>query len=434
VNLKDGVGQVYGLINYNPQLAAYRDIVATRMAALYGQVNGEAKWLFLQREVAFPVYADVVGSASITSAWTNGSITVTVNGVAGGTHWRGQTIAAPDGTWYAIAEVTLTSSTQTTIYLATIETFEPAAYAGSTVASSADFSIRFDRYALPHDCLEPLGWKDDEDPRRSIPFIDRRRAEELLLDRDLAGDVDYFIEDDHVQDRAPDLPFTLTVSSGGSLAGIVEYEYGYTFTYCGRESAMSMTVRATTTNANKTIAIAGMEDTQVSAALTGRWKNLYRRDVTNNGRWLRLATGLADSATTFTDDNSPAPSNLESLVYYPQGPRQYVRPYFKAGADDTLRLRYTFTPRPLAADADVPVWPPIYHALLVYRTIEEIAMQANQTALATVYTRKAAALDGQMKNDKRCIERSNRDRVRRAGFGDRGGYPSARYGRIDFDG
>jgi hypothetical protein len=288
------------------------------------------------------------------------------------------------------------------------------------VAPTINWSVQFRRYALPANCSQPLGFMDRADNRGRLVFIDRRKEESLFLDRDDTGDSFTIIEDDHQNDRAPEPGLVATVSGAGanSLSANTTYQYCYTYENEGRESPPSQIVEATTTGANRTISLNGIENMNIGAISTGRLKNVYRRDVTNSGRWLRRTSNLAEITTTLVDDGVPAPSFDDALVLFNQEPRQYVRAWYTAGDDRELRLRYLVKTRRLQADNDTPLWPETYHHLLVYRTMQDVCAQHGMDGQATMWERRGNDVLRRMRD--KWLARQDRTIVRQ-GFDAAGG-------------
>lgn len=378
MNLRDIIEEVNNLLDYNPDLQPYKDAVSRTVSRHYQEISTVAPWLFMQNVVQFPVYATYTPTAGQTVSITTPTRTVVFTGIAPRPEWVGMVFVGPDGNSYRINRVFGT------------DIFIDPFYLGPTIAGSASWSIQFDRYALPADCSEPLGFMDRENDRGRLLFIDRRREEDLFLNADDGGDVFALIEDLHISDRPPEYALGAALAAGGTLPVGTEFEYCYTFTLQGRESPPSIPVTAPKITAgNQTVSVTGFEDTRDPAGLvTGVLKNLYRRNKNGNGRWLRLVTGILEATTSYTDNGSVTPSQAESNVLAPQEPRQYVRGYYTAESDAKLELRYLRKPRRLQADSDVPLWPEQYHVLLVYRTLQDICMQSGMTNQATMYERR----------------------------------------------
>ncbi len=408
MNLKDIIEEVNNLLDYNPDLQPYKDAVSRTVSRHYQEISALRPWLFMQNVVPFPVFATVTPTASQTVAITPPTFTATFTGISPQQYWVGALFNAPDGNAYRITRV------------AGASVFFGPAYAGPAVAGSSAWKIAFDRYALPPDCADPLGFMDRENDRGRLLFIDRRREEELFLDVKDGGDVFVMVEDLHISDRPPEYAMSAVLAAGGTLPVGTEFEYCYTFTLEGRESPPSIPVTAPKITAgNQTVTLAGLESTLSGALFTGVLKNLYRRNKSGNGRWLRLQTGLLEGVVTYTDDGSVAPPTGESAVLAPEEPRQYVRAYYTAASDAKLELRYLRKPRRLQADSDVPLWPEQYHVLLVYRVLQDICMQSGMTGQATMYERRAN--DVMRRMESRWLARNDKNLIRQ-GFS-YGGFP-----------
>jgi hypothetical protein len=417
VNLRDIIEEVNNLLDYNPDLQPYKDAVSRTASRHYQEISTVRPWLFMQNVTTFPVYATFKPAAGQTVTITPPTFTVTFAGIAPLQSWVGAVFNAPDGNTYRIIRVFGT------------DIFIGPAYAGPAVVASGTWSISFDRYALPPDCSEPLGFMDRENDRGRLLFIDRRREEELFLNADDGGDVFVMIEDLHISDRTAEFPMGAVLAAGGTLPVGTEFEYCYTFTLEGRESPPSIpTTAPKITAGNQTVTLSSIESTLSGGLQTGVLKNLYRRNKTANGRWLRLQTGLLESVTTYSDDGSVSPPTGEAAVLAPQEPRQYVRAYYTAESDAKLELRYLRKPRRLQADSDVPLWPEQYHVLLVYRTLQDICMQSGMTGQATMYERRANDVMRRMEG--KWLARSDKNLIRQGftyggiGYFERWGNPA----------
>jgi hypothetical protein len=399
VNLRDIIEEVNNLLDYNPDLQPYKDAVSRTVSRHYQEISTVKPWLFMQNVATFPVYATVTPTATQTVTITPPTFTVTFAGITPLQSWVGAVFTGPDGNSYRIIRVFGSDA------------FIGPAYAGPAVAASNSWQVSFDRYALPPDCSEPLGFMDRENERGRLLFIDRRREEELFLNADDGGDVFVMIEDLHISDRTAEYPMGAALAAGGTLPVGTEFEYCYTFTLEGRESPPSIpTTAPKITLGNQTVDLSSLESTLSGGLQTGVLKNLYRRNKTGNGRWLRLQTGLLESVTTYSDDGSVSPPTGESAVLAPQEPRQYVRAYYTAEDDAKLELRYLRKPRRLQADSDVPLWPEQYHVLLVYRTLQDICMQSGMTGQATMYERRANDVMRRMEG--KWLARSDKNLIR----------------------
>ena len=431
MNFKELRQEVNSALDYNPDLAAYRDQVSRVLNRHYIRISAQYPWLFLQKAEDMNLKAKVEGSA------TTGTIEITAandrlvtgTGTAFDPSWEGQTFLI--GT----DEFTIGKVVSTTVLYLAVES--AAVGAGST-----NWSVEFRRYALPTQCSEILGIMSRADDRGRLMFIDRRKEEEHYLDRDTTGDPILFIEDDHMTTRAPIEALTLVVATSGGATGTAlknstEYEYCYTFDFEGIESPPSLVATATTAaTGDPQITVSGFENTQWwdsdtgagSGALvnSGKYKNLYRRDKTNSGRWVRVAS-LASADVDFVDDellvgNSTDAAKLDVynhddyFILAPHQPVQHIRAWYTAGTDIAVEIRYAAAVQRMQADFDVPAWPTQYHHLLVYKSLEDICMQHGMIGQSQLYERRSREMLRSMKD--KWLARQARQFIRR-GFDDK---------------
>jgi hypothetical protein len=267
-------------------------------------------------------------------------------------------------------------------------------------ANNTSWSIKTDKVRLARDCIQPLGYIDRAGERGRLVAISRRK-EELYLSPEgngAEGDVWWMVDGDFPYDRAPDSTLNGSATAGGSLAASSIYEYCYTITYEGREGPPSTITTITTTAANLTASLTGIEDVRGSGPVaSGKLKTVYRRQVSSgnisqgnvNGRWLRLSTSLTEAATTFTDDGSTTPSSDDAVALHYEGPYQFIRPRWFPAADATLRVRYLKRPRKLISDADVLEGPPVLWKLVLLRAAMEICGTNSELAKAQGWAAQA---------------------------------------------
>jgi len=429
VNFKELRQEVNSALDYNPDLAAYRDQVSRVVNRHYIRISAQYPWLFLQKAEDMNLKAKVEGSAGVTAAVAAGNnrLVVGVNTTFDAS-WEGQTFII-GGDEYTIGKVTTTTAMYVTQEI-------------PTTTATTSWSVEFRRYALPTQCSEILGIMSRADDRGRLMFIDRRKEEEHYLDRDTTGDPILFIEDDHMTTRAPIEAPNLTVGTASvspttALKNSNEYEYCYTFDFEGIESPPSLVATATTNSTgNPQITVDRLEDTQWwdsdtgagsgALVLSGKYKNLYRRDKTNSGRWVRIAS-LTSALKGFTDDeiligNSGETGKLDVynhddyFTLYSLQPVQHIRAWYTAGTDIAVEIRYAAAVQRMQADFDVPEWPTQYHHLLVYKSLEDICMQHGMIGQSQLYERRSREMLRAMKD--KWLARQARQFIRR-GFDDK---------------
>ena len=418
MNLKSIVQRIYDKIDYNPDVAEYKDGVVRRVADYYEEVNADLPWLFLQKTYALQPKATVEGSSTATVSIGTGAGNrrlVTGTGTSFADYYDGMTFTGPDGADYPIGMVT----SATAMYLTT-------PYASGVVTNSPTWSVSFPRWPLPADCTDVLSIVDNENDRGKLAWVDRDRAERDYYDVDTTGAPRFAIEDDHVVDRPPPTPPGLANGStaGSNLNAATEYEYCYTFLYNGRESPPSSTAKITTlATATEEVVISGMEDSSWTDGATpnlatSRLKNIYRRNATDNGPWYLVKARLGSSTTTHTDTRvipgTGTSGDIETIpILLEQGPRRYVRLWFTNNSNtEKLTVRYLFRPPRLTADSDAPVWPVPYHHLLVFLVMDDMWSTHGNLQEAEHWRARAKELKRRMRA--RCLASEDRQWRRRS--------------------
>ena len=422
-SLSELIQRVHDQLDYNPDLQQYKDSVARRINDHYLSVSDNDHWLFLQKTSLMHLKKEVTGSSTSTISITTAHPRKVVGtGTAFSSAMEGQTFVDPNNA----EEITIGKVVSNT------EMYLTAGHVGAAITNADGWKVKFDRYALPPDCVEALGFMDRDDNRGRLRFIDRRREEIEFLDVDDTGEPFVVIEDDHLNMRQPFSALTAVASKAGIGSGLLpnnEYEYMYTFLYAGRQSPPSPVTSVETTADLTHVVLSGFEDTTYMEGTAHKesykQKRLYRRDKTNNGRWLKVADVDA-GATSYSADDELLPVYAEDFdhVTYQleRGPRQHVRLWFTADEDRTIEIRYQRRPMRLQADSDHPHWPVQYHHLLVYLVLQDVMMQHGALNQAQLWGRRAADLLKRMRN--RYLSRTDRKFIRR-GFDNR--RPSLRF-------
>ena len=310
MNVKELRQRIFDQMDYFPDLQQYRDSVVRRMNDRYQELCDSAHWLFLQKKQDFQIRAQIDGLQDTAAPSNEIKIQVsssnarllTAVGFVPSVEMLGQTFT-DDATG---DEFTIVGISGARFFI----------HANTSITTATDYynwKITFNKFMLPEDCIEVLGYVDRDADRGKLLFVSSRREEFAYLDSDTTGDSVAIIEDDHILD---DPPFSnplagaiVSSATGNGLAPSTTYEYKYTIYQEGRESPPSLPVQVTTgTVGPQAVVLSNLDDTgwfnAPSAATTldsGIIKLVYRRDITNDGRWFLV--GSADSTTvTFTDE------------------------------------------------------------------------------------------------------------------------------------
>ena len=439
--------RIFDQMDFNPDIQQYRDSVVRRINDHYQRISDSAHWLFLQKEAKLQLRQNITGSSSkiITVGAANTRKVNPAQGFDFTLEMEGQTLVDEDGTEFRIIRV----QDKDTMFIEPLRlgdidnVLDPSVgWVKATNSFITSYTIRFDRFALPRDCIEVLGFIDRDDDRGRLLQVDRKREEMAYLDRDNQGEPVAIIDDEMIIDEPP-LEFpqgnTTEVGGGAGLDGTptsgfnvvnqhttstennltpnTTYEYFYTIYREGRESPRSKVI-SVTTNAtdNSENVLSNLENTGWNSADTpsyldsGKQKIIYRRDKTNDGPWFMI--GVASSTTTTFTDSTLYPSNDFQHLKYSEfrfndhdairryddhGPRQYIRVWYSPGSDRKVHMRYHRRPRDLVSDLHVPEWPRQYHHLLVYLTLEDMFLQMQETQQAGIFRSRAEQMITQMR-------------------------------------
>lgn len=261
------------------------------------------------------------------------------------------------------------------------------------------------------------------------------------------------------------------VNAAVTLEAGVTYEYCYTFLYCGIESPPSP-VSSIKLTKGAPVELRGLIDTrsvyadydppltsgaaEPSDQPSGMYKRIYRRKVDGDvspidqgfQRWHHIADvgeaagvdpahAIYDVGRKIRGDAGYAVEPIflgwpgsdrtqknrwtyhdgqmhKLIVLDESGPRQSIRAYRRPSSDMDVEVRYLRRPRRLVADADTPEWPPQFHHLLVYKTLQDVCLQHGMTSHSQLYEKRAEELLDRMRQ--KHLSRPDRMYVR-SGFG-----------------
>ena len=427
MNVREIRQRVFDQMDYFPDLQQYRDSVVRRMNDRYQEINDQVHWLFLQKEKELQLRKKVSGGTS-AGVYVGGNIRkLTCTGFTPTPEMAGQKIVDGNGNEFVIIRTAQDTSSSSTFYIFVEPSVDGQAtgYDSSFTSGSPDrgFTITFERFQLPSDCIEVLGIMDRDNDRGRLSLLSRKREETAYLDRDNVGSPSVSIDDEFFLDPLPTNSPTLAGATGGNLLVSTTYAYKYTILREGRQSAPSNEVEVTLSSAQNQVNVSGLDDTQWTDTSntsrdSGIAKLLYRRDVTNDGPWILIK--VLESGTTTHSDTLLLPlsigiyqqdanyyysSNDDVVLYNDPGPYQYLRFWFMPDTDHKLVLRYHRRPRDLQADNDTPEWPRHYHQLIVYLTLEDLFLQLSEVGQSQLYAKRGDDMMIQMK--RRFLARDN---------------------------
>jgi len=411
--------RIFDQMDYFPDLQQYRDSVVRRINERYQEICDSAHWLFLQKEMNLQLRADIIATTATFNISTN-NVILNVDGTN-----KRKVSNASGGDLNFTREMQgmlliIGTDEYRIVGVQNASTFfvEPLDGAPELTASAShkDFTIRFDRYRLPQDTIEVLGFSDRDDDRGRLLYIDRKREEFAYLDRDNKGEPSTVVDDDFVLDEPPINTPTAVSGTGGDLVSGNTYEYKYTIWREGRESPASLKVQITLGASDNSVTISNIDntgwfDSYPTQRDSGAVKLLYRRDVTLDTKWI-LIDALTSLEVSKTDsavqpniafggypanDSFQYLSQNEVLRWPDEGPAQYVRFWYRPDTDRNIAIRYHFRPKDLIADNDSPQWPRQYHMLIVHLVLQDMFLQMQDTVQAQLFERRANIVLDQMR-------------------------------------
>ena len=381
MNLSELRSLVGTIVDYDPDVQAYRDEVNRVLNQIYMEFFTDKPWKFAQKTAvvtARPDATTAIGVANMATA------AVTATGFF--ENWmEGQTIEFSGGTYTGG-----TALSGEYIIKRVVSANEIAIHG---LVTGTGFGITFtvkNRYIdMPQDCVEAMSVGvrlPTSQETGNFANLSKHLDEELDLGLDQTGrPTDWVLYDDfHMMQ--PVTGVTLTDAGAGALPAGLSY-VRYTFADQNRESSASP-VASITIGASRQIDVAALQNT---AANSGRRKRVYLRTPESKA-FYRVPADVDETTTT----KAALALNAEYLSggsRLPEHGGNYLRLrlFPRQDAEITVNLRYLYRPLQLIEDSDVPDFPVPHHRYLAYRTCQELFVKHNNAANAEVYRRKADA-------------------------------------------
>tara|TARA_R110000765_G_scaffold9006_2_gene28471 strand:- start:805 stop:2139 length:1335 start_codon:yes stop_codon:yes gene_type:complete len=434
MNLKQMREDIFAKMNYRPNATNYIEMIRISLNEQYSELCSMRNWLFLERRTNLQIKKKIEGIAGGTEFISVGAANlrlITCTGFVPNVEMEGQLFTNTDtGVEYTIVRVLGQ------------DIFISDNWDGLTATSIYTFSISFQRVALPVDCLEPESFTSASDDWGPISFISQATEDHYYLDKESTGQPLVAIDDEWLIQTPPIKTLRVAFGlAGGDFDTSQTFEYCYTIYRNGSESPPSVAVQYTTPPVvSFKISLTNLDDTgyfETAAAGTtldsGMQKIIYRRDITNNGRW-RLIGTVDSTITSFTDEfqnpkaiftlkNNSAfrfSNTSEHIQFDEATPRQHVRFWWTPDTDKPINMRYTASPKELVADTDVPIFGKQYHKILVYLTLQDLFLKTQNTEMFRYYEIRSKKVLTAMTN--KYIKRDGQDIVFGSWSGNSRGY------------
>ena len=389
MNLSELRSLVGTIVDYDPDVQAYRDEVNRVLNQIYMEFFTDKPWKFAQKTTSITARPDVTATDGVTNS-TTGAVTTVVTALF--ESWmEGQVLEISGGSWsgtamsdeYIIQKVVSTTEIRIT-----------GVVTGN--ATGATFTVKNRYVDMPEDCVEALSvgirspaassaTSTAGQETRNFANLSKHLDEELDLDLDQTGrPTDWIVYDDFHMVQPVTGP-TLATGAGSLVAGT--YYVRYSFVDNNRESAPSPSTSITITASQK-IDVSALQNTGANSGLR---KRVYLRTAESQA-FYQVATDEDETTTTksalslvteYLADNSRLKEHGGNYLRFRLFPRQ--------DAEIKVNLRYLYRPPQLIEDSDVPDFPVPHHRYLAYRTCQELFVKHNNAANAEVYRRKADA-------------------------------------------
>jgi len=382
MNLAEIREYVGNILDYQPNITTYKQQLDDVINEQYFRLFNLKPFTFAQKEIKISAKTDIVVTGVVVTN-NNNSITTSAS----------QFTSDMDGMIIEIENVEYQIA-----YVNTgLQAFLTEVYAGSTATVST--TVKFRYLDMPSDCVEILQVMKramtltPQEPGRMIA-VTRYEDEYYNLPLNEVNLPNYWVPYDDYSITPPKY-MTFSKTTSGSGHGVRKLELAATFSFAGKESALSATT---------TLSLADTEKVQFTYTnlenLTGLKYKVYVRspDIGLN-KFYTVAddAGTAEFAPsgggtfTFTlplvnfTDNFETKQERYSEV---DGNTQRIRLYPRQDQDFELTVRYMYRPMKMIDDTDTPEIPSISHQILAYMTLRDIFVKHDNISQAQMYDRK----------------------------------------------
>jgi len=410
---------VANILDYNPQVDAYKKEVNDILNQVYISHFTERPWEYAQREYDIHIYKDQTFTGE---TWARG---VKVNPNEGSAVYGPNMIFEPtantDGLltnkeYNAIARFDVAADSYLILQ-------DPVYQIGqwpmlqcvvnNIGGTEIEFKMKHRNIILPTDCIEILsvGLRGRQSGFRQPFFnIAKYEDEKLGLDLDEVGIPTNWVETEGYKLPSPRKKPTLATGAGSNLTQIEGYyQCAYTFTIqsatnrglvelesapiYGDEQYFAAGVSLDVTNIENTETYVGLIPTVVFRELR---KNVYIKtpetDHFTRVSQVTIAPQQTDTSTVLgngIDFNQPLLFEQQQHLQEHDGNYKTFRCYPRQDDDYLVKLRYHYRPEKLYDDQDSPRMPSDAHLFLCYGAIAELFYKHSNTAQGALYEQKA---------------------------------------------
>ena len=406
MNLSQMLSMAGSILDYSPDVPSYRAELRRFINQAYKELFSNDVWLFAQREDHLTIYPDLSieglsivigadGNAQLQDPLSRALFRPRMAGYIIEFTASGGPVAAP----FELQVRIVMDGNNLVLEDKNGRDVSGASYAGTGM----NVTIKQRYIDMPLDCVDVLSVTLRYPSQERQPFYNLTRWEDeaWMLNMDLVARPTNFILAEDVVVPAPVI--TPTLNNLGVVANAVpvagDWDVVYVHSLGQRLSAPSPNSTVVTFTATDGMSVSGMQDNG-SDDSTGLQKKVYVRSPDSDAFYEVLTPQVKESVTTTGSPNGLAISTSYQLSQYRmpehEGIYKRIRMYPRQDEELTITVRYLARPFRLLDDGDIPMFPPEYHQLLVFRCCEQLFIKHGNGPLAELYRERAEAVLARM--------------------------------------
>jgi hypothetical protein len=406
VNLSQMLSMAGSILDYSPDVPSYRAELRRFINQAYKELFSNDVWLFAQREDHLTIYPDLSieglsivigadGNAQLQDPLSRALFRPRMAGYIIEFTASGGPVAAP----FELQVRIVMDGNNLVLEDKNGRDVSGASYAGTGM----NVTIKQRYIDMPLDCVDVLSVTLRYPSQERQPFYNLTRWEDeaWMLNMDLIARPTNFVLAEDVIVPAPVI--TPVLNNLGAVANTVpvagDWDVVYVHSLGERLSAPSPNSTVVTFTATDGMSVSGMQNNG-SDDSTGLQKKVYVRSPDSDAFYEVQTPQVKESVTTTGSPNGLAISTSYQLSQYRmpehEGIYKRIRMYPRQDEELTITVRYLARPFRLLDDGDIPMFPPEYHQLLVFRCCEQLFIKHGNGPLAELYRERAEAVLARM--------------------------------------
>jgi len=394
------------ILDYSPDVPSYRAELRRFINQAYKELFSNDVWLFAQREDHLTIYPDLSieglsivigadGNAQLQDPLSRALFRPRMAGYIIEFTASGGPVAAP----FELQVRIVMDGNNLVLEDKNGRDVSGASYAGTGM----NVTIKQRYIDMPLDCVDVLSVTLRYPSQERQPFYNLTRWEDeaWMLNMDLIARPTNFVLAEDVIVPAPVI--TPVLNNLGAVANTVpvagDWDVVYVHSLGERLSAPSPNSTVVTFTATDGMSVSGMQNNG-SDDSTGLQKKVYVRSPDSDAFYEVQTPQVKESVTTTGSPNGLAISTSYQLSQYRmpehEGIYKRIRMYPRQDEELTITVRYLARPFRLLDDGDIPMFPPEYHQLLVFRCCEQLFIKHGNGPLAELYRERAEAVLARM--------------------------------------